>query len=142
MNAEEIAEELCEIFCENADEPAGRNCGYGVTEDGQDQILAVIKQILSQTLTERKCNMSTATVKEQQVFKVTAIEYFEAIGDEAPQDPSVHIWESPWPGTDAKSLIFAVQYELAMKKHYKDPAENAAFWNRLKVSADLVNFPN
>ena len=79
---------------------------------------------------------------EKKVFKVTAIEYFEAIGDEAPQDPAVHIWESPRPGTDAKSLIFAVQHELAMKKDYKDPADTAAFFNRLKVSADLVNFPN
>jgi len=142
VNAEEIAEELCEIFCENADEPAGRNCGYGVTDDGQEQILAVIKRILPQTLTERKCNMSTATVKEQQVFKVTAIEYFEAIGDEAPTTPAVLIWQEARFGTDDKSLIFAVQHELTTKKDYKDPADTAAFFNRLKVSAVLVNFPH
>ena len=51
MNAEEIADELFDIMCDsnNVEEPAGRGCGYGFTEDGQAEILAVIKRILPQT---------------------------------------------------------------------------------------------
>ena len=79
---------------------------------------------------------------EKKVFKVTAIEYFKAVKDEDPKDPIVHIWEEPRSGTDEKSLIFAVQHELATELAYKDSDDIAAFFNRLKVSADLVNFPN
>ena len=78
---------------------------------------------------------------EQQVFKVTAIEYFETEEGKTPKTPIVHIWEKHRIGTDAESLIFAVQYKLA-KAVNKTPAAAAAFFNRLKVSADLVNFPN
>ena len=50
MDAEELAEELFDIMCDSnyVEEPAGHGCGYGFTEDGQAEILAVIKRILPQ----------------------------------------------------------------------------------------------
>lgn len=31
---EKIVNELCEIICENIEQPAGSGCGYGVTKEG------------------------------------------------------------------------------------------------------------
>lgn len=76
-------------------------------------------------------------MKDPKVFKVTAIEYFEAVGDKDPADPRVHLWEVNRIGTDAKSVKFEVQHDLA--GGHKGAI--AAFFNRLEVKVDLVNFP-
>ena len=77
MNSREIADELFEIMCDGnyIEEPAGRGCGYGFTEEGQAEVMEVIKRILSQT--EKESIMNTpqyAAVKTIRNFKVTAIE--------------------------------------------------------------------
>ena len=76
-------------------------------------------------------------MKNPKVFIVTAIEYFEAVDDKDPKNPVVHIWEGDRIGTDAESLIFQIKTELAEGKKGE---EIAAFYNRLKVRVDLVNF--
>lgn len=73
-----------------------------------------------------------------QVFEVTAIEYFETKEGADPVDPKVHLWKKDRIGTDAKSVKFQVQHELVADK-YGD--EIAAFFNRLEVKVEAVNFP-
>ncbi len=41
-----LVDEICLAACENAEEPAGRGCGFGVRPQGQIQIEALIKAFL------------------------------------------------------------------------------------------------
>jgi hypothetical protein len=77
-------------------------------------------------------------MKNPTVFVVTAIEYFEAVGDADPKKPKVHLWQNDRIGTDATSLKFEIQHELAGTKKGDDIA---AFFNRLEVKVEAVNFP-
>lgn len=77
MNAEEIVDEICEALYGNIDEPAGHGCGYGVTEDGTAEILAIIKRIIPQTRKEDVMSETTTTPvyvsgKTKRDYKVTA----------------------------------------------------------------------
>lgn len=67
MDAEEILDEICEALVGNIEEPAGRGCGYGVTDDGLAGILAVIKRILPQ-------NRKECIMKEQTLFSYAVTE--------------------------------------------------------------------
>lgn len=40
--AEEFVQELLEMLCTEIDEPAGRGCGYGFSEKGQDAAVRLI----------------------------------------------------------------------------------------------------
>lgn len=77
-------------------------------------------------------------MKNPKVFKVTAIEFFKAVGEDDPKNPVTHIWEKNRTGTDAESLKFEVQHELAGDKKGE---EIAAFFKRLEVKVEAVNFP-
>lgn len=44
MNEEKF-EELCEIVCENIDEPAGSGAGYGITESGLTDLRQFFKEM-------------------------------------------------------------------------------------------------
>jgi hypothetical protein len=76
-------------------------------------------------------------MKEPKVFEVTAVEYFKAVGEEDPKNPVTHIWKKDRIGTDPASLKFAIQHELAADMGTE---EAAAFFNRLEVKVDVVNF--
>ena len=79
--------------------------------------------------------MSTVTPK---VFEVTAIESFPAVMGEKQKDPKVHIWKKDYIGTDVESLKFQIKHELSKGK---TGVNVAAFFNRLEVKAEAVNFP-
>lgn len=72
------------------------------------------------------------------VFEVTAIEYFETKEGTDPVDPKVHLWKKARIGTDSESVKFQVQHELAGRTSGDGIA---AFFNRLEVKVDVVNFP-
>ncbi len=138
MYAEEIAEELCEIFCENAEEPAGSGCGYGVTEDGQADILAVIKRILPQS--ERNI-MSERIVVVEQLFEVTAIEKTQKLNSAGflmKEGLTLHAHRQPITATSADAARSKI--ERSITKGLEDDAADALI-DRLEVKVEVINFP-
>ena len=72
------------------------------------------------------------------VFEVTAIESFPDVEGKKTKDPIVHLWKEDRIGTDATSLNFQIKHELSKGK----TGDNvAAFFNRLEVKVEAVNFP-
>ena len=136
MNAEEITEELFDIMCnENyVEEPAGCGCGYGFTEDGQAEVLAVIKRIMPQTRKEENI-MSTGTVVEQVVFEVTVVERTEVLCEGSGVLKKInrkkHLWREPVVAVNEKTAESKAIRKLTKKM---DDAEAEAFIDRLKVT--------
>ena len=77
------------------------------------------------------------STEKPRVFEVTAIESFPAVEGEKTKDPIVHLWKKDRIGTDAKSLNFQIEHELAVGKK---GVEIAAFSKRLEVKVEAVNF--
>lgn len=50
---EEHIDDLQEIICTNIDEPAGHRYGYGMTEEGQNQMALAISSFVSKILSEK-----------------------------------------------------------------------------------------
>ncbi len=68
-----IIDQVLEIMCENVDEPVGRGCGYGITEEGQEEIAHVMKEFYFK---EHEMTQ-TATVREDKKFEVSITERTE-----------------------------------------------------------------
>lgn len=133
MTRDEFLDRVYYCLEGNIDEPAGRDAGYGITEDGNDMLDELANELFkTETNLEKESNM-----KDPKVFKVTAIEYFKAVKDEDPKDPNILIWQENRIGTDAEAVKFAVQHELA---NHDDVDDVAAFFNRLEVKVEAVNF--
>ncbi len=73
MMLELIIDQVLEIMCENVDEPAGRGCGYGITEEGQEEIAHVMKEFYFK---EHEMTQ-TATVREDKKFEASITERTE-----------------------------------------------------------------
>ena len=78
-------------------------------------------------------------MSKSKVFEVTAIESFPAVEGEPDRSPKVHIWKKDRIGTDAESLEFQIKHELAGEA---TGVEIAAFYKRLEVKVEAVNFPD
>ena len=140
MNAEEIADELFDIMCDEnyVEEPAGRGCGYGFTEDGQAEILAVIKRILPQS---RKDSIMS-TIKEQKAFEVTIVEKTDNIIAATNVIQGIkrkfHLNREPIIALSATAARSKAERKLTKKMTDSD-AET--FIDSLEVKVEAVNFP-
>jgi hypothetical protein len=118
MNQVEIVDDICEALVGNIEEPAGRGCGYGVTEDGIAEIMAVIKRILPQK--EKDMIMSTeptyAAVKKTRNFKITAIELIQKAHKGTnmliESDENVILDEALFKGTTPQLAEFAAMKQI------------------------------
>jgi hypothetical protein len=77
MDAHEIALEIEEIICMSIEEPAGTGCGYGITEDGQDELKAFIETLINPLRKDSIMSDTTTTqvfapIKKKGNYKVTA----------------------------------------------------------------------
>jgi ribosomal protein L23 len=72
------------------------------------------------------------------VFEVTAIEYFAPEKDEAAKAPKIHHFRTPIISTTRDAVEFEVKRNLT-KKMADDKV--AAFFGRLEVKVEAVNFP-
>jgi hypothetical protein len=126
VDLEHITEEICEILCENAEQPAGRGCGYGITEDGQAEILAVIKRILPQTEKE-------SIMKEQKIYHVTVAEKIEDLIETTGIIQGINRTVL----FDGKvSAVTERSAEAKAKKHIKSEYDE----DNLEVKVEAVNF--
>lgn len=140
----EVFEEILDIMQDKnyVEEPAGHGCGYGFTEDGQAEIMEVIKRILPQKEKEVKIMAATHVVVEELAFEVTAVETTQVLHETSGVLVKIgrkfHAHRKDVIAVSAKAARSKIERQICAGLE-DDAAE--ALVDRLEVHAEKVNFP-
>lgn len=130
MTKEEFEDELYDILSTSIDEPAGSGCGYGVTEEGQAEIMKLFERI----------NVEEAKVVQEKLYEVTVVKKTQVLHDNGVVKKNACeslVHRKPVVAVSAAAARSKV--ERSLTKKLEDVAAEALI-DQLEVKVENVNF--